>query len=121
MYMFRLMNCFLVLVLVLASSPDEVFGACLDECGNNSSQITTSQGKSFSLNTQHQSDDDSSSNNDCTCPIHSHHCCNHILIVGSSRSTEMVNKPEVLVVSLLYIAPFILEPSLDSLLRPPII
>lgn len=119
--MARLMNLLLIAMLVLASSPDELFGSCFDSFEAKSYQVGTSSDQTHITYVDSHSDNTSDSNHDCSCPIHAHHCCSHISLMSSVRVAEVTFSDEISAAKLFYNAPFVSEPALDGLLRPPIV
>lgn len=118
--MLRLLNYMLVFILVAASSPDEVLGSCIEDCKDSASQFETVSKNSISKLVEKQKNSDSHSDHDCNCPVHSHHCCNHVSFVSFSYPSAKNVIPPVQSTSHLHVEPFLSEPSLDGLLRPPI-
>lgn len=110
------MKFLLLLIFLAASSPDKVFGSCLDDCGKSVSQNEKSK-SSDSVHSDSTGDDHQDKN--CSCPIHSHHCCSHISLASYSHASYTrvdTIKPNLGA----YDRQLLLEPFLDSLFRPPI-
>lgn len=118
--MLRLLNYMLVFVLVAASSPDEVLGFCFENCKDSVSQFETVSKISVSKLEKKQKNSDSHPDHDCNCPVHSHHCCNHVSFVSFSYPSAKNVFISAQNVNHLYVESFLSEPALDGLLRPPI-
>ena len=114
--MCRIVSNILVVILIAASFPDKVLSICVEDCGDSVSQIET---KIFNIETQ--KNNSSQHEHDCKCPVHAHHCCNHVSLISNAHPSAANMKLSLAKISHFYIRSFISEPELDSLFRPPII
>lgn len=119
--MLRLLNYLLVFILVAASSPDEVLGACFEDCESSVSQTDTAFDQTIQKMTDMKKQSDSHPDHDCNCPVHSHHCCNHVSLVSFANPSAVYALGSVIAVKHLFVESFMSEPSADGLFRPPIV
>lgn len=114
-----ILNHIMIVIFIFASSPNEALGFCFEDCED--SILKSDLISDIPLSSSNKAPSSSSHpNHDCTCPIHSHHCCNHVSLFIAGSSAEFGLDAIHQAAKYSYVEILFLEPFIDGPFKPPI-